>query len=272
LPLSLAAIERAVELNGQAVEFNKRALALGRLAAHDYAAVERLLAGVQGPAVPAAAPSFDDVVASRAGFLTDYQDRAYADGYLRLVHRVRESERQRGLTGLAEAVAHGYFKLLAYKDEYEVARLHSSPSFLEQLGRTFEGEYQLRFHLAPPLLSRPDPRTGLVRKREYGAWMLPVFRLLARLKGLRGTRLDPFGWLPDRKLERQLIADYERLIEELLAQLEPGKHAVAIELASLPAQVRGYGHVKRRHLEAVRARERELLQQWRAAAEVAQAA
>ncbi|HXW10233.1 MAG TPA: DUF6537 domain-containing protein, partial [Steroidobacteraceae bacterium] len=247
-------------------------LALGRLAAHDFAAVERLLADVQGPAVAVPATTLDAVVARRADVLTEYQDRAYAERYVRLVHRVRDVERQRGLTGLADAVAQGYFKLLAYKDEYEVARLHSSPAFLEQLERTFEGDYRLRFHLAPPLLTRPDSRTGQVRKHEYGAWMLPVFRLLARMKGLRGTRLDPFGWLPDRKLERQLIADYERLIDECLARLRPDNHAVAVELASLPAQVRGYGHVKRRHLEAVRARERELLAQLRSDAGVAQAA
>ena len=275
LPLSLAAIERAIELNGQAVEFNKRALALGRLAAHDFAAVERRLAGSQRPQVAAAEPAtLDSLVAKHADFLADYQDRAYADRYVRLVHRARDLERERspGRTAFAEAVAHGYFKLLAYKDEYEVARLHGSLAFLEQIQRTFEGEYRVRFHLAPPLLSRPDPRTGQVRKREYGAWMLPVFRVLARLKWLRGTRLDPFGWLPDRRLERQLIADYERLVDEVLARLGPANHAVAVELASLPAQVRGFGHVKRRHLDAVRVREQELLARLRAAAAVAQAA
>jgi len=275
LPLSLASIERAIELNGQAVEFNKRALALGRLAAHDFAAVERLLAGSQRPQVAAAEPAtLDALVAEHADFLADYQDRAYADRYVRLVHRARDLERERspGRTAFAEAVAHGYFKVLAYKDEYEVARLHGSPAFLEQIQRTFEGDYRVRFHLAPPLLSRPDPRTGQVRKREYGAWMLPVFRVLARLKWLRGTRLDPFGWLPDRRLERQLVADYERLVDEVLARLRPDNHAVAVELASLPAQVRGFGHVKRRHLDAVRVREQELLARLRAAAAVAQAA
>ncbi|HET7204354.1 MAG TPA: DUF6537 domain-containing protein, partial [Steroidobacteraceae bacterium] len=268
LPLSLAAIERAIELNGQAVEFNKRALALGRLAAHDWAALEALhesTAPALTPRVPAA-QTLEAITQRRVEFLTEYQDRAYASRYYRLVQRVRDAEREqaRGLDGLADAVARNYFKLLAYKDEYEVGRLHSSPAFREQLERTFEGDWQPRFHLAPPLLSRPDPRTGHVRKREFGPWVLHLFRVLARLKRLRGTAFDPFGWLPDRKLERRLIADYERLVDEILARLGPDNHAVAVELAALPDQVRGFGHVKLRQLEAARKREAELLVRLRA--------
>ena len=245
LPLSLAAIERAIELNGQAVEFNKRALALGRLAAHDWAAVEKLRDAAAPPLTPRipAAQTLEAVTQRRVDYLTEYQDRAYADRYHRMVHRVRDAERDRarGLAGLADAVARNYFKLLAYKDEYEVGRLHSSPAFLAELERTFEGDRHLRFHLAPPLLSRPDPRTGQVRKREFGPWVLHLFRVLARLKHLRGTAFDPFGWLPDRKLERRLIADYERLVDELLARLGPETHAIAVELAAWPDQVRGFG-------------------------------
>ena len=268
LPLSLAAIERAIELNGQAVDFNKRALALGRLASHDPAAIERLLeagAATDTPRIPLAR-SLDAITRRRFEYLAEYQDRDYADRYRRLVDRVRDVERERvhGFGGLAEAVARNYFKLLAYKDEYEVGRLHSSPAFLAELERTFEGDYELRFHLAPPLLSRLDPRTGQVRKREFGPWVLHLFRLLARLKRLRGTAFDPFGWLPDRKLERQLVVDYERLVDEVLARVGPANHAVAVELAALPEQVRGYGHVKLRQLEAVRTREAELLARLRA--------
>jgi indolepyruvate ferredoxin oxidoreductase len=269
LPLSLAAIERALELNGQAVDFNKRALALGRLAAHDPAAVDRLLAD----AAPVAAaslppvPTLDALVRRRAEFLVEYQDRAYAGRYEQLVQRVREAESAQapGRSGLAQAVARYYFKLLAYKDEYEVARLHSSPAFREQIARTFEGDYRLRFHLAPPLLSRPDPRTGMVHKREFGPWVMQLFRVLARLKGLRGTALDPFARLPDRKLERQLLADYEKLIDEVLGGLDAGNHAAAIELASLPEMIRGYGHVKLQHLAQVRVRQEQLLGEFRAA-------
>jgi len=262
LPLSLAAVERAIELNGQAVEFNKRALLLGRLAAHDPLAIERQLAAAS-PAVARipAAQTLDALVQRRVAFLTDYQDAAYAEGYGRLVQRVRQVERERGrgLTGLAEAVARYYFKLLAYKDEYEVARLHRSAEFREQIASTFQGDYRLRFHLAPPLLTRPDPKTGKIRKREFGEWMLPVFGVLARLKGLRGTAFDVFGYTADRRLDRRLIADYEALLEELLARLDPGNHAMAVELASLPEHIRGYGPVKVQHLTAMRQRQEELL-------------
>jgi indolepyruvate ferredoxin oxidoreductase len=263
LPVSLAAIERAIELNGQAVDFNKRALALGRLAAHDPAAIERLLETVDAGRTARIAPAqtLDAIVRRRVEYLTEYQDRAYAERYTRLVDRVRdvERERARGHAGLAEAVARNYFKLLAYKDEYEVARLHTSAAFREQVERTFEGEYELRFHLAPPLITRPDPKTGQVRKREFGPWMLPLFRLLARMKRLRGTAFDPFGRLADRRLERQLIEDYERLVDEIVTRLEPAKHATAVELASLPDTVRGFGHVKQRQLAVARVRETELL-------------
>jgi len=263
LPVSLAAIERAIELNGQAVDFNKRALALGRLAAHDPAAVDALLAAAAPATTPRipAAQSLDALVHRRSEYLIEYQDRAYAERYTRLVQRVRDAERDRakGLGGLAEAVARNYFKLLAYKDEYEVARLQSSPAFLQQIEQMFEGNYQLRFHLAPPLLARPDPRTGKVHKREFGPWMLGAFRVLARMKKLRGTALDPFARLADRKLERQLIAEYEQLVEQVLGTLGADNHAVAVELAALPEEIRGFGHVKLKHLEPVRKRQAELL-------------
>jgi indolepyruvate ferredoxin oxidoreductase len=261
LPLSLAAIERAIELNGQAVEFNKRALALGRLAAHDRAAVERQLDAASGQ--PAVAPprDLDALVRRRVEYLTEYQDAAYAARYAALVERVRvaERERGRGLSGLAEAVAQYYFKVLAYKDEYEVARLHATPAFRNEIERTFQGDFRLRFHLAPPLLTRPDPKTGRTAKREFGQWMLPVFGVLARLKGLRGTALDVFGYTEERKLDRRLVAEYEALVEELLQGLNASSHATCVELASLPEHVRGFGPVKQRHLETVRKRQGELL-------------
>jgi indolepyruvate ferredoxin oxidoreductase len=269
LPVSRAAIERAIELNGQAVEFNKRALALGRLCAVDFAAVERMLASRAGATAAARRPgvaTLDEFVARRIDDLVDYQDRAYADRYGRLINDVRcvESQRVPGSSRLADAVAKTYFKLLAYKDEYEVARLYTAREFRDELERTFEGKYTLRFHLAPPLLTRPDPRTGEVRKRAYGPWVLPMFRLLARFKFLRGTAFDPFGHLSDRRLERRAIADYEELIGDVLARLDADNHSAAVELASLPLQVRGYGHVKRRQHEAARKREAELLQAFRA--------
>jgi len=259
LPLTPASIERAVELNGAAVEFNRRALALGRLAAADPAALGRLGGGVASPAAPAAG----DPVAVRARFLEQYQDAAYADRYRQLVERAAHAEAAvvPGTTGFAEAVARGYFKLLAYKDEYEVARLYVDGAFARQLEATFEGRYRLRFHLAPPSLSRAG---GVPRKREYGSWMLVVFRVLARLKFLRGTAFDPFGRSAERRLERRLIKDYEALVGMLLTELSPARHALAVELAALPEQIRGFGHVKERQLAAVLRRRDELLARWRA--------
>jgi indolepyruvate ferredoxin oxidoreductase len=265
LPLSLEAVERAIELNGQAVDFNTRALALGRLAVHDPEAIDRVLAQLAPVSAIPLAQTLDAIVQRRVAFLTDYQDAAYAARYRALVEQVRDAERCHcsGLAGLAEAVARYYFKLLAYKDEYEVARLYTSDEFRRQVDATFEGAYTLRFNLAPPLLSRIDPATGRPQKREYGPWMLRAFRLLARLKGLRGTPLDLFGYGADRRLERQLIADYEARIAEILDRLDAGTHAFAVELASLPEQIRGFGSVKVEQLKKARTREQELLAQLR---------
>jgi indolepyruvate ferredoxin oxidoreductase len=262
IPVSLEAVERAIELNGQAVEFNKRALALGRLAAVDRAAVEKLADAQQDPIarIPQA-QSLDALLKRRVEYLTDYQDAAYAQRYSAMVTRVREAETAKccGLTGLAEAVARYYFKLLAYKDEYEVARLYTNGDFMKKIEATFEGDYTLRFHLAPPLLTRPDPKTGAISKREYGPSMMKAFALLARFKGLRGGPFDIFGRSADRKLERRLITEYESRLDEILQRLNTGNHALAVELASLPEHIRGYGPVRERHVEALRPREAELL-------------
>ncbi|HYX01138.1 MAG TPA: DUF6537 domain-containing protein, partial [Reyranella sp.] len=160
-------------------------------------------------------------------------------------------------------VAVNYAKLLAYKDEYEVARLYAETAFRAALERQFEGDYRLKFHLAPPLLAGRDPRTGHLIKREFGGWLLPLFRRLARLKGLRGTRFDPFGYTAERKMERTLIGEYEALVGELLRALSPGNHALAVRLASIPDEIRGYGHVKDASLERARRKQAELLDQWR---------
>jgi len=204
-------------------------------------------------------------VATRQAFLTDYQDAAYGARYAALVRRVEaaEAERTKGRTGLALAVARYYFKLLAYKDEYEVARLYADPAFQQNLVKQFEGDYRIEFNLAPPLLARTDPATGVPRKMRFGGWMLTVFRLLAPLKRLRGTALDIFGYSQERRIERQLITDYEALVEELLTNLGHDNHRIAIDLASLPEQIRGYGHVKTTHLAAVKERETKLLTAFR---------
>jgi indolepyruvate ferredoxin oxidoreductase len=274
VPLSLEAIERAIELNGVQVEKNKRTVAWGRLAAHDRAKVEALARPAMAEEAPAP-QSLAELVERRARFLTDYQSAAYAERYRALVAVVETAAktRGRGLTGLAEATARGFFKLMAYKDEYEVARLYTDGTFERQLQQQFDGDFTLEFHLAPPLTAPRDPATGELKKRAYrGRWMLPAFRLLAAMKGLRGTAFDIFGRSAERRMERQLIADYAATMKELSAALSPDNHALAVEIARIPEQIRGYGHIKERNIKQAKAREASLLASFRAPAPSATAA
>jgi indolepyruvate ferredoxin oxidoreductase len=267
LPLSEEAILRAIELNAAAVESNKQSFRWGRLAAVDP---QRVLAA----AIPETKPdsqrlssSLDELIARRAAFLVAYQDKAYAGRYTDFVAKVRTAEAQKlpGHAALAEAVARYYFKLLAIKDEYEVARLYTDGDFAKRVAAQFEGDYKLSFHLAPPLTNKVDPSTGEPRKSSYGPWMMSAMRVLAKMRRLRGTAFDIFGRTAERRLERQLIIDYEALLEELLPRLAAHNHALAVDLASIPEQIRGYGHVKERHLKAAKAREAELVAAFRAA-------
>jgi indolepyruvate ferredoxin oxidoreductase len=267
LPVSAEAIERAIELNGVAAGMNRRAFRWGRRAALDPAAVEAAATPLAAPAEDQRpAVSLEEAIARRVAFLTDYQDAAYALRYSRLVTRVREVEAGRapGESGLTEAVARYHFKLLAYKDEYEVARLYTHGEFRARLASQFEGRPKLRIHLAPPLWAARDPATGELEKRAYGPWILSAMRWLAKLKRLRGTAIDPFGYSAERRTERRLIGDYERVIEELLAGLTLEKHKLAVAIAQIPEQIRGFGHVKQRHLQIARQREAELLGAYRA--------
>jgi indolepyruvate ferredoxin oxidoreductase len=261
LPLTREAIERAIELNGVAVQANLDAFRWGRLAAADLAAVERTTQSAQPIKVSFKRKNqVDDLIVDRVQRLTAYQNADYAQRYRDWVDRVRTAERERtpGQTQLTEAVARYYFKLLAYKDEYEVARLYVDSGFFERVAQQFEGDYRLAFHLAPPILGRRDPDTGLPRKQKFGAWMIPAFRALARLKGLRGTPLDLFGYTAERRMERRLIREYEQTMERLIAKLSADNHAPAVALASLPEKVRGFGHIKAGNVEKME-REREAL-------------
>jgi indolepyruvate ferredoxin oxidoreductase len=214
---------------------------------------------------PKPSETLEEIVRRRVNFLTDYQNAAYAQRYLEAVRTVEAAEktRARGRRGLAEAVAKSLFKLMAYKDEYEVARLYTDGEFLKKLTAQFDGDYKLQFHLAPPLWAPRDPTTGEMKKRAYGAWAMTAFRLLAKLKGLRGTVFDPFGHMAERKTERRLIGEYETLVRELTASLTPDNHALALEIAKLPMQIRGYGQVKLKSLARTKAREAELLAAFR---------
>jgi len=262
LPLSCAAIERAIELNGVAVPFNLNAFRLGRLYAHDPARLEPLLEGRSASDDEPVAEDLDTLIGQRVELLTAYQNAAWARRYQTLVERVRSvdarfPDREQALS---HAVAFYFAKLMAYKDEYEVARLYSAPAFREQLEATFEGDYTLAFNLAPPLLARKDAVTGLPKKREYGAWMLSAFRVLAKLRFLRGTALDVFGYTAERRLERGLIVEYEATVEKLLADVSDENYDIAVALARVPEQIRGFGHVKERHLTEARKLEARL---WR---------
>jgi indolepyruvate ferredoxin oxidoreductase len=201
-------------------------------------------------------------------FLTKYQNADYAARYRSWVERAKTAEAAQapGQCGFAEAVARYLFKLMAYKDEYEVARLYADASFTRQLQSAFDGDMRLEFHLAPPLFAPRDRVTGLPRKLSFGQWLLPVFRALAKLKILRGTSFDPFGYTQERKTERKLIADYETLLAEVLPRLTPGNHHLATALAAIPEKIRGFGHVKARHLATAKAEEAALLEQFRAGA------
>ncbi|RNF83657.1 indolepyruvate ferredoxin oxidoreductase family protein [Montanilutibacter psychrotolerans] len=207
--------------------------------------------------------SLDELISRRVAFLTDYQDAAYANRYSSFVTRVRDAEANRapGSTDLTEAVARYAFKLMAYKDEYEVARLYTSGDFQRRLEQQFDGDYKLKFHLAPPLLAKKDANGRLI-KQEFGPWVLTAFKWMAKLKFLRGGAFDIFGKTEERRMERQLIVDYVATIESLLGKLDSGNVDLAAEIASIPEHIRGYGHVKEDHLHKAKAREAELLKEW----------
>ena len=274
VPISYGALLKAVELNGVAVELNKKALMWGRCAAFDLTQVEGLIADESETVTVDRPPTLDELVARRRAELVQYQNAAYADRYSAFVEQVRAAEQSsaRGKSGLAEAVARYYYKLLAYKDEYEVARLHTDRSFLAKLNEQFEGGFKVKYHLAPPILTERDPVTGIPAKKEYGPWMRPVFRMLARLKFLRGTSLDPFGRTAERRIERALIREYETVVRALIRDLTYENHEIAVEIASLPERIRGYGHVKEANVQTTKAREAELLAAFRNPAPTAQAA
>ncbi len=270
IPLTLDSLLRAIELNGIQVEKNKAAFEWGRRCAVDYA---RVMAEVRPAQVVELrrTPSLDDSIKIRAAELTAYQDSAYAKRYTDLLARVRQVEADRlgpnakgeSSTRLSHAVARYYFKLLAYKDEYEVARLHSNGEFQKKIAQQFEGDYKVYYYLAPPLLSKIDPDTGKPRKIRFGPWMGTAFSLLAKLKFLRGGAFDIFGKTEERRMERELIKQYEATVDEVLAKLTPANVDIAVQLLSLPEQIRGFGHVKQANVKKFQEAHASLLTQLR---------
>jgi indolepyruvate ferredoxin oxidoreductase len=255
IPVSIDAIEKSIELNGVAVDMNKKALCLGRLLALDVKAVDHLLpqAGV-GSAFDhrRLSKTLDETIERRVAFLTAYQNAAYGERYRKTMHHVRAVEdRVVGKAGrLSEMVAKNLYHLMAIKDEYEVARLYSAPSFKAQLGETFSDYAKIRVHLAPPFLAKRDPITGEPRKIAFGPWVLTLFPVLAAMKILRGTMFDVFGHTEERQRERQWLLDYEGTLDDVLSQLTPENFERAVTLLSVPQEIKGFGHVREKAMKA----------------------
>jgi len=261
VPLGHEALIRAIELNDVAVAQNIAAFEWGRHCAHHWSVVDTLLAPAQ--VIQFHKPQgVDALVAKRVAFLTDYQNASYAKRYSDVVARVQAAEVAMHKTSLSEAVARNLFKLMAYKDEYEVARLHTNTAFLQKIGDMFEGDYTVNYHLAPPLISKTNEK-GELQKQKFGPLMLTGFKLLKHFKVLRGTPLDIFGNTEEREMERALIGEYVASIDEVLAKLNADNHALALEIANLPDAVKGFGHVKARNVLAVRSKWDSLMEKWR---------
>jgi indolepyruvate ferredoxin oxidoreductase len=270
IPLGRESLLRAIELNAVAVDNNKTAFEWGRQAAHDRARVEALLSPGQVVEFKKR-ETVESLVARRVEFLTAYQDAAYAAQYQAFVEKVRAAEIPLGKTTLTESVARYLFKLMAYKDEYEVARLHTDTAFLDKINGMFEGDFKLNYHMAPPLIAKKNAKGELI-KQPFGPAMMTAFKLLARLKGLRGGAFDIFGRTEERKTERALIGEYRASIEEVLKSLSAANHATAVEIARIPEQIKGFGHVKERHLKAARQNWSALMAAYRAPQGTRQAA
>ena len=261
VPLGHEALMRAIELNDVAVAQNIAAFEWGRHCAHHWNVVDALLAPAQ--VIQFHKPQgVDALVAKRVAFLTDYQNASYAKRYSDIVLRVKAAEAAFHKTSLSEAVARNLFKLMAYKDEYEVARLHTNTAFLQRIGDMFEGDYTVNYHLAPPIISKTNEK-GELQKQKFGPLMLTGFKLLKHFKVLRGTPLDIFGNTEEREMERALIGEYVASIDEVLAKLNADNHALALEIANLPDAVKGFGHVKARNVVAVRSKWDGLMEKWR---------
>ncbi|MFO7530332.1 MAG: indolepyruvate ferredoxin oxidoreductase family protein [Marinobacter sp.] len=261
LPVSEAALMRAIELNGVAIERNKEAFGWGRVAAVDPNVIDDLLNPVSEPAEVHLEPTLEQLIETRYRHLERYQNRCWADSHRDLVERVRQAEQGIGEQNLllTRTIAEQLYRFMAYKDEYEVARLFAETDFMEEVEKTFEGDFKVHFHLAPPILNRGTDARGRPQKRQFGPWMFRAFKLLAKLRGLRGTALDPFRHSADRKLDRTLLADYRQLAERIGRELSTDNHETFLQLAELPADVRGFGPVREQAVEAIRERQQQLL-------------
>ncbi|MFW5823379.1 MAG: indolepyruvate ferredoxin oxidoreductase family protein [Marinobacter sp.] len=261
LPVSEAALMKAIELNGVAIDRNREAFGWGRLAAVNPQAITDLLADSQPQAAGVKAePTLDQMVDTRYNHLVAYQNRRWADQYRIAVEGVRTAEQNLGQTNglLTRAVAQQLYRFMAYKDEYEVARLFAETDFMKEVNDTFEGDFQIHFHLAPPIMSRGTDAQGRPKKRKFGPWMFRRFKVLAKLRSLRGTPIDPFRYSADRKLDRALLKEYQALVSRIQEELNANNYDTFLQLAELPADVRGYGPVREQAAEAIREKQQQL--------------
>lgn len=274
IPISFEAIDKAIELNGIAIEQNKKTFACGRLGAVDMDGLKEFIEPYLN-AVPREEISIttDDVISKRAKMLVDYQDQNYSDEYVELIDHVKEIEAIKfgNKTVITEVVARSYYKLMAYKDEYEVARLYTNGDFVNKLKAQFDGDFKLKFHMAPPIFEKRDKTTGEIKKREFGPWMLGALKLVAKFKFLRGGLLDIFGYSGERKMERAQIKEYEDLVHLILDKLSKENYQLCLEILELPMSYKGYGHVKEKNINLAKLKLEKLLVQLDQKVEVRQA-
>ncbi len=263
LPLTAEAIEEAIRLNGASVDSNLKAFGLGRLSALGKLPSEeraRSDTNTDGDKAEATERSLEELLESRRGMLVRYQNESLAQRYVSQLRKIQSAESRLQSDILTRVVAEVYFKLLAYKDEYEVARLYNDPVFKKALSDQFEGNYKLQFHLSPPLIAPKDKFSGLPRKITLGSWTSVLFKILAPFRFLRGTSFDPFSYTADRKLERELIREYEEFLHSIEADISEDTIDHYIQMASLPLKIRGYGHIKKKSVEAYRREKQALIQ------------
>jgi len=265
IPVLPESMEEAIKLNNIAVDMNISAFRWGRMAAYDYSYVEKEAAPfMNNIEIDKDEYGINDIISDRTSFLENYQNKQYSDSYLAYVNKTikRENTLEKDKEDLSIAVAKYLYKLMAYKDEYEVARLYTNGEFKEKLNNAFEGKLKLKFHVAPPLFSPKDPNTGKLKKITIGAWILPIFKILSKFKFLRGTLLDPFGKTKERKMERFLINQYKNDLDKILNELNSKNISLAVQIASIPEMIRGYGHVKEENIKKAERKREELLEIW----------
>lgn len=258
IPLHRESIERAIELNGVAIDMNKRSFNFGRLAAHDPEKIAEMVHNIFGDKdAEKISDTLEEKIEKRSAYLRDYQNDTYAQKYTTMIKKVQEAEStiDKDSTTLTQTVAENYHKLMAYKDEYEVARLYTNGDFIKDLEKTFTGKYKIEFNLAPPIMGGTDLATGRPKKRTFGPWMFTVFKILAKLKSLRGTPLDIFGYTQERKTERTLIKEYEETVERVLKLIDKDNFDNCVMLLAIPNEIRGYGPVKEESIERARAKQ-----------------